>query len=195
MYRERRGDRRLTPVRIAVSGAHGTGKSTLIADLARNLPGYAIAEESYFALGAEGHAFAALPSRDDFELMLERSCLTVVANDAPNLLLDRCPADYLGYLVAAPGPLSVVLDRWFERASTAMRTLDLVVFVPVEDPDRIDPSTIEHRRLRRRADDALREIVVEDTWGFMPAVIEVTGTIDERVKQVLGRFAQGLAVR
>src|SRR5262245_61056219 len=69
-------DRRVAPnaVRIAVSGAHGTGKSTLIADLARNLPGYAVAEESYYALLAEGHVFPALPSREDYELMLERSC-------------------------------------------------------------------------------------------------------------------------
>ena len=182
-------------MRIAVSGAHGTGKSTLIADLARNLPGYAVAEESYYALMAEGHAFAAQPSREELELLLERSCVSLVANDAPNLLLDRCPADYLGYLVAAPGPLSDVLDRWFERASAAMRTLDLVVFVPVEDPDRIHPSAIEHRRFRRRADDALREIVVEDTWGFIPDVIEVSGPTEERVNQVLTWFARGAASR
>jgi adenylate kinase family enzyme len=177
-------------VRIAVSGAHGTGKSTLIADLARNLPGYAVAEESYYALVAEGHAFAAQPSREELELLLERSCTTLVANDAPNLLLDRCPADYLGYLVAAPGPLSDVLARWFERASAAMSTLDLVVFVPIEDPDRIDPSAIEHRWLRRRADDALREIVVEDTWGFVPSSLEVSGLPDERVARVLAWISE-----
>jgi predicted ATPase len=179
-------------VRIAVSGAHGTGKSTLIADLARNLPGYAVAEESYYALLAEGHLFPALPSREDYELMLERSCLTLIANDTPNLLLDRCPADYLGYLVASPGPLSEVLDRWFERVSAAMKTLDLVVFVPIEHPERIDPSAIDRPRLRRRADDALREIVVEDTWGFIPAAIEVSGTIKDRVDQVLHWFAPGV---
>jgi len=177
-------------VRIGVSGAHGTGKSTLIADLARHLPGYAISEETYYALLAEGHVFPAQPSRDDFELLLERSCRALVANDAPNLLLDRCPADYLGYLVASPGPLSEVLERWFERASTAMRTLDLVVFVPMEHPERIDVSSIDRPRLRRRADDALREIVVEDTWGFVPRSLEVSGTRDERVAQVLARVSQ-----
>ena len=182
-------------MRIAVSGAHGTGKSTLIADLARNLPGYAVAEESYHALLAEGHVFPALPSRDDYELMLERSCLTLVANDAPNLLLDRCPADYLGYLVASPGPLSEVLDRWFGRVARAMATLDLVIFVPIEHPERIDAAAFEWPGLRRRADDALREIVVEDTWGIIPGVIEVAGTTEERVKQVLDRFAHGVAVR
>ena len=182
-------------MRIAVSGAHGTGKSTLIADLARSLPGYAVAEESYYALLAEGHVFPALPSRDDYEMMLERSCLTLMLNDAPNLLLDRCPADYLGYLVASPGPLSEVLDRWFGRVARAMATLDLVIFVTIEHPERIDAAALEGPRLRRRADDALREIVVEDTWGIIPGVIEVAGTTEERVKQVLDRFAHGVAVR
>ena len=73
-----------------------------------------------------------------------------------------------------------------------MGTLDLVMFVPIEHPDRIDPSAIEQPRLRRRADDALREIVVEDTWGFIPDAIEVSGTTDERVNQVLARFARGV---
>ena len=182
-------------MRIAVSGAHRTGKSTLIGDLARNLPGYAVAEEAYYALLAEGHVFAALPSRDDYELMLERSCRTLTVNGAPNLLVDRCPADYLGYIVASPGPLSEVLDRWFERVSVAMRTLDLVIFVPIEHPERIDPSAFERPRLRRRADDALREIVVEDTWGIIPHAIEVSGTTGERVNQVLARFAGGAASR
>jgi len=92
--------------------------------------------------------------------------------------------------VAAPGPLSDVLARWFERASAAMSTLDLVVFVPIEDPDRIDPSAIEHRWLRRRADDALREIVVEDTWGFVPSSLEVSGLPDERVARVLAWISE-----
>lgn len=182
-------------MRIAVSGAHGTGKSTLIADLARHLPGHAVAEEEYYALLAEGHVFPALPTRDDYELMLERSCRTLISKDSANLLLDRCPADYLGYLVASPGPLSEVLDRWFERVSAAMRTLDLVVFVPIEHPERIDSSFIDRPRLRRRADDALREIVVEDTWGFIPDAIEVSGTTEDRVHQVLARFARGAASR
>jgi hypothetical protein len=88
-----------------------------------------------------------------------------------------------------------VLDRWFERVAEAMRTLDLVIFVPIEHPERIDPSVFERPRLRRRADDALREIVVEDTWGFIPDAIEVSGTTDERVSQVLTRFARGAASR
>ena len=88
-------------MRIAVSGAHGTGKSTLIADLARNLPGYAVAEESYYALLAEGHVVrGAAVSRGATSCCSSGPASSLIANDAPNLLLDRCPADYLGYLVA-----------------------------------------------------------------------------------------------
>jgi len=34
-------------MRIAVSGVHGTGKSTLIAELARRLDGYQVVDELY----------------------------------------------------------------------------------------------------------------------------------------------------
>ena len=61
-----------------------------------------------------------------------------------------------------------------------------VVFVPIEDPDRIDVSSVE-RRLRRRVDLALREIIVEDTWGLAPRALEVSGAPGERAEQVLAR--------
>ena len=171
-------------MRIAVSGAHGTGKSTLVAELARRLPGYEVGEESYHTLVAEGHAFASEPSRDELEVLFDHSCSSLSNTEAEDLVLDRCPVDYLGYLIALPGEVSETLRRWFDRAAAAMARLDLVVFVPIEDPDRIDVSTNE-RRLRRRVDLALREIIVEDTWGLAPRVVEVSGAPGERVEQVL----------
>jgi deoxyadenosine/deoxycytidine kinase len=41
-------------MRIAISGAHGTGKSTLVEMLAERLPGYAVVEELYQLLLDEG---------------------------------------------------------------------------------------------------------------------------------------------
>ena len=171
-------------MRIAISGAHGTGKSTLVAELARRLPGYAVGEESYYALLGEGHSFAAEPSRDELEVLFEHSCKALADTDSPDIVLDRCPADYLGYLIALPGEVSETLRRWFDRAAAAMARLDLIVFVPIEDPDRINVSAVE-RRLRRRVDLALREIIVEDTWGLAPHALEVSGAPGERVEQVL----------
>lgn len=49
-------------MRIAVSGAHQTGKTTLIEELSRALPSYGVVDEPYHLLEEEGHA-AGLPDR------------------------------------------------------------------------------------------------------------------------------------
>jgi len=45
-------------MRIAVGGAHASGKSTLIAELSRTLPSHKVVEEPYYLFVAEGHNFA-----------------------------------------------------------------------------------------------------------------------------------------
>src|SRR4029078_3359188 len=165
---------------FAFSGGHATGKSTLIAQLSAWLPGYAIADETYATLAEEGVVFAAYPSQEDFDLLLERSCALLAANHASDLLLDRCPADYLGYLHVGPTHDADLMPPRIERATRAMASLDLVVFVAIERPDRISVGEFEHPRLRRRVDAALREILVADAWGLGAHVLEVNGTPDER---------------
>lgn len=82
-------------MRIAVSGTHATGKSTLIAELAGDLPAYERVEEAYHALADEGHAFSAPPSAEDFAQCLERSLRDLRERTAADALFDRCPVDWL----------------------------------------------------------------------------------------------------
>jgi len=170
-------------MRIAFSGTHATGKSTLIAELARALPGYSVVEEPYHALLDEGYDFAAPPAIDDFETQLERSCASLSGITDARVLFDRCPADFLGYLAALAD--ADALAEWLQPAAAAMSSLDLVVFVPIERPDRIDVAEDEGRRLRKRVDAVLREILVDDGWGLGARVLEVRGTPDDRARQVL----------
>ena len=68
----------------------------------------------------------------------------------------------------------------------AIATLNLVVFVSVEVPDRVAAS--EASRFRRQVDAALGEGLVADGWGLDAAVREVQGSVHERVKKVLVRL-------
>ena len=172
-------------MRVAFSGAHATGKSTLIGELARRLPDYTVVEESYQTLLAEGHAFPATPTLDDFELMLDRSCATLASTTASDVLLDRCPADYVGYLFGGEGANPRDLRDAMARAVEAMTRLDLIVFVPIEHPDRISRAAIGLPRLRRRVDDALREILIDGGLALSIPAIAVSGSVDERLEQVL----------
>jgi predicted ATPase len=176
-------------MRIAVGGTHGTGKTTLVEALAPHLPGYAVIDEPYRQLEDEGEAFAERPAAEDFERQLERAITCLEESDA-NSLFDRCPADLLAYLESVDDADRVDLPVWIDRARPAMAQLDLVVFVGIESPDRIDADGLRFRRLRRDVDDALREIVLDDRWSFGVPAIEVTGSTEDRVSQVLRHLAR-----
>ena len=174
-------------MRIAVSGTHGTGKTTLVDALSPHLPGYTVIDEPYRQLEDEGEEFADRPTADDFERQLARAIASLEASDA-DTLFDRCPADLLAYLAALDDGAD--LDEWIGRARPAMGRLDLLVFVGIEQPDRIDPAGLHFRRLRRDVDDALRDIVLDDRWSFGVPTIEVTGSTTDRVARVLGHLAR-----
>jgi|SRR5262245_30608217 len=174
-------------MRIAVSGTHCTGKTTLVEELQRALPTYEAVDEPYYLLEEEGHEFAEMPSIEDFELQLDRSikCITDSERDS---IFDRCPADFLAYLLTYPESEWFDADHWLPRVLRAMERLDLIIFVPVEDPDRMIVAESENTDLRGRVDRELREILLEDRWGVGVEVMEVTGTVRERVRQVLAHF-------
>lgn len=171
-------------MRIAVSGAHRTGKTTLIEELGRILPTYVSVDEPYYLLEEEGHEFSGMPSLEDFELQLERS-IECMASSEENQLFDRCPADILAYLITHEDSDGSDIEPWLPRVRTAMQRLDLVVFVPVEDPDRVIVSEPDEGELRRLVDEELRDILLGDRWDFGVETIEVTGTSHERARQVL----------
>ena len=169
-------------MRIALTGAHATGKSTLATELARALPGYRVIEEPYHQLEAEGYAFAAAPTLEDFECQLERSLRSVAEERGP-VIFDRSPADFVAYLLAHRDDRRAAAAWEFAAVAAAIGTLDLLVFVPIEQPDRI--AAPEARRLRRRVDAMLRAGLAADEWGFGTTVIEVSGSSMERVARVL----------
>jgi predicted ATPase len=168
-------------VRIALSGAHAVGKTSLVAELRQQLNGYEAVDEAYCELLDEGHGFADPPSVYDFLAQLDHSIARLRSDHGAHRLYDRCPADFLAYLAAAKAH-----DAARERlgaASEALRTLDLIVFVPIERPDRI-ASTHGADRLRARVDALLREILIDDSYGFGRPVVEVHGSVAVRAKQV-----------
>jgi hypothetical protein len=74
----------------------------------------------------------------------------------------------------------------------AVRTLDLVAFVPIEARDRIAMlASGEDRQLRRAVDEKLRELWREDPFDFGVDVVEVEGEPDRRLRSVLEHIGRG----
>ena len=174
-------------MKIAVSGAHRTGKTTLIEELVALRPDFEVVDEPYWQLAEEGHAFAETPGIDDFELQLERSIESILGIEG-EVVFDRCPLDLLAYLATHDDADAFDVDRRLPRVEEAMQQLDLIVFVPIEEPDRIGPS--DDDPWRRQVDEELQETVLNDRWGFGVPVIEVVGSPGERAIRAVARIEE-----
>ncbi len=175
-------------MRIAISGTHFSGKSSLVQALSDALPQYTIVDEPYHLLEEEGYEFAESPSIEDFELQLERA-IENLDEITPNVIFDRCPADILGYLLSQTDAEAFNLKEWLPRVQTAIKKLDLLVFLPIEEPDRIVLPRSQDAAYRQRVDEKLREVILENVFDFEVDVLEVSGDPQTRVDLVLAHIA------
>lgn len=172
-------------MRISVTGSHRVGKSTLVAALAAQLPEYEVVEEPYHRMAEDGLAFSHPPSEDDFRAQLEY-WLDGAAESSATVLYDRSAVDLLGYLACVEPRGLAGLDHDIQVVRPAVESLDLVVYVPIETPDRISPSSEpDYEGLREDADAALRGILDGGIWDVDLAVLEVRGTVEDRLAAVL----------
>jgi predicted ATPase len=172
-------------MRIAFSGSHRVGKSMLVEAVAERLPRYATVDEPYALLEEEGYECSEVPALEDFEAQLERS-LASLEEGGRDVLFDRCPADVLAYLLTHEERDAFDVEAWLERTREAMRSLDLVVLVPIEE-GRIPVPAHEDRELRLAVHEQLNELLVDDALGFGVEVLAVGGDVRARVEQVLER--------
>lgn len=178
-------------MRLGISGSHATGKSTLAADLRSALPQWTFVEEAYTHLLEEGDLFGATPTIDDIETQLLRSIDLIGSVSDPEVVFERCPVDYLAYLTALRADTEA-LGHWLQESRDALASLDAVIFVPVERPDRVIVGSDDLPKLRSAVDRHLRQGLVEDSWGLRLTVHECHGSPASRVAQVLSWInAQG----
>lgn len=179
-------------MRIAVTGTHRVGKSTLIESLEERLPDYRVVDEPYLLLEEDGYEFASPPCLEDFIEQLRRSMdLLKDEEGARNVLFDRCPLDFLGYLLTHEDSASFDQEEWLARIRSTTQTLDLVVFVPIEERARIQLPAHEDPELRAAVDEKLAWMLLDDPFELGVEVLPVQGPRAARVTQVLERLGRG----
>ncbi|MEJ2880536.1 ATP/GTP-binding protein [Pedobacter sp. GR22-6] len=165
-------------MRIAIVGAHNVGKTTLAELLSDSLPGYTLTMEPYHELTESGYEFSEMPDAVDFVMQFEHA-LKQIATLEKDVIFDRCPFDILAYVHAVDPTRD--LQNYFREMQRVIAELDLIVFVPIEDPDLIPWQKSNFPKLRLRVDDILKEWIAD----FDIEVIEVSGTTLQRKDQVL----------
>ncbi len=146
-------------MRVVISGTHGTGKSTLLADFASSRSGWETLPDPYEYLdGAE-----AAPGAEVFAWQLRLAAARLLDAHAGNLIAERGSLDFLAYLQAieelgrGETPPALWEEGW-ALTQRAMLAVDLLVLLPLSAAAGIRIGADEGPELQQAMDVSLLEL-------------------------------------
>ncbi len=182
-------------MRIAMSGTHYMGKSTLISDFCKQHIEYQTIEEPYYLLQElQNVDLALIPSLDNLmdELNLSLEQLDENKNEQ-NIIFDRCPIDYLVYasVILNYDNIDILDSEWsdkFEDIKQSLNHLDIIIFLPISTQHLIDYPE-DNPAYRLDSDQQFKLVYREDQFDIFPCfnhprVIELIGDRATRVQQM-----------
>lgn len=190
-------------MRIAVTGSHSLGKSTVVNDWVAAHDDYIREEEPYRALGLFGPyeiLFRDSSTRLHNGIQLYYSIGRVhrYATPAADVIFDRAPVDYLAYSQFTADCGTTDIDDAFVQSMVpavreALDHLDILAFVPgsqrwpvAMEEDGIRPVDLEYRD---KVDDIFKQIYRDGRFGVLPAegapvLVELAGPREQRLEQL-----------
>jgi hypothetical protein len=181
-------------MRLAISGSHGTGKSTLVAAFLERCPDYRHEPEAFETVGDEVDVTSEGPTPVGLERLLEHTLVVVSGYPAgASVVFERSPVDYLAYAAASKewpaGAAEGFLEAFVPRVRAAIRSLDLIALLPLPGAGSLDERPGEDRRFRKRVDAALRSALLDDEYDLFdgpgaPTVAELPRSPDRRLGEL-----------
>ena len=163
-------------MRIAISGTHRVGKSTLIDEFLRAHPEFVHEPEPYTVLVEDyGEEFSAEPCVEDFRRQLEFNLERLAKHSSEeNVIYERCPIDFIAYIdTLDPNNTPQLLEPLSKH-------LDLIIYLPIEHDD-----DCEYPRLRKAVDRRLSAILFDDELAIVNIpVVEARGSTAQRLNIV-----------
>ena len=172
-------------MRIAVSGTHGVGKSTLIDEFLRTHQEFTHEPEPYTVMVEDfGEEFSDEPNVEDFRRQLEFN-IERLRQHAPGekVIYERCPIDFLAYIDALE---SGTVEALLEAVAQAMQNLDLIVYLPLDKDQTLES---EYPKLQKAVDRRLSKLLLDDELGIIKApVVEASGSTAQRLSVVVNEY-------
>jgi AAA domain-containing protein len=196
--------KRFLPMRVAVSGTHCCGKSTLIDEFLLAHPDFIHEPEPYTVLLEDyGEVFAAEPSPDDFYRQLEFNVERLrLYKRGQRVIFERSPVDFLAYLLALNDVrrgegTARLIERSLGMVMDAIQLLDLIVFLSLNDEDGRVMSDSEDPELRSAVNCRLVGIYNDDDFSLFtsrrPVVLEAMGSTAQRLRMLESALRAQLA--
>jgi len=192
-------------MRIAVSGSHSLGKSTVVNDWVARHPHFKREEEPYRALGLHGpyeiqFRDASTRLQNGIQLYYNISRVHRYADSSSEVIFDRSPVDYIAYSQYTADQRSTDIDDAFVEsmvpvARESLDHLDILAFVPKSEdwPVEIEEDGIRpvDHAYRNDVDAIFKQIYREGRFEVMPPskgpgpfLIELMGPRQERLDQL-----------
>jgi len=186
-------------MRIAISGSHSLGKSTLVWDWVKRHPEYTREEEPFRALDNEMYdiRFRQESNRlhNGIQMYYNASRVNLYPSINDDVIFDRAPVDYIAYSQYTADKKTTDIDDEFVRAMVprvreTLQRLDLVVFIPMTDrwPVEMEDDGIRPVDLPYRAEvDAIfKQIYRDERFSVMPEknrpkLLELWGSREQRL--------------
>ena len=173
-------------MRIAVSGAHGAGKTTFCNDLAEALKkqGKSVEVKTDVArsLRDDGVPINRGTEESQYPLFLEKHLDNLFQEyDSDFVLYDRTMLDTIAY-ATANGNLDAKWLAFLRKNLThILRTIDIYFYIPIEFGIEDDGVRATETEYQTKVDHALLDILKE-CW---PKVVTLTGSREERAKKAM----------
>ena len=193
-------------MRIAVSGTHCCGKSTLIDAFLLNHPDFSHEPEPYIALQEEHcEVFSAEPSLDDFHRQLEFNIQRLRCyHFGERVIYERSPVDFLAYMMAINdlqrnATNTRIIEDSLDVVIEAIQLLEVIVFLPLDVDDDVVFGTpdSEDLELRRAVDSRLANILNGDDLDLFsasgPKVLEAHGSTTQRLQTLEAFLSKPMA--
>jgi hypothetical protein len=183
-------------MRIAISGTHCVGKTTLIDDFLKIHPEYVYEEEPYYQLQEEhGIEFSVDPNLEEIIEQLNFNIERLDAyEDRRNVIFERCPLDFVAYSIYLAHQEEMdfkdtTVFHMFPEIKEALENLDLIVFLPMTREYPIHCPESEDENSRNAVDAILKRIYREEMFDLLSSdghtqVIELWGSPEERIKKL-----------
>ena len=189
-------------MRIAISGSHSLGKSTLVWDWIKRHPQYTREEEPFRALDGEMYdiRFRQESNRlhNGIQMYYNASRVNLYSSINDCVIFDRAPVDYIAYSQYTADKKTTDIDDAFvdamvPRVKETLQRLDLVVFIPMTnrwpvemEDDGIRPVDLPYRA---EVDAIFKQIYRDERFLVMPdknrpKLIELWGSREQRLDQL-----------
>ena len=189
-------------MRVAVSGSHSSGKSTLVAAFVAKRPQYVYEPEAYEVLADDIALMSSEgPDPEGLTALLEYTA-SVLANHrrGASVIFERSPVDYLAYAAASrsmtPSERAEFMRAHVPTVRDSVRNLDMIVLLPVSSKGPIASRPGENESFRERVDEELRRALIDDDYDLFagrdaPVVLELSPFPEQQLAELMRRTEFG----